>query len=189
MRADDDAALLHACRAGETAAWEALVLRYQRLVYAIPRRAGLAEDAVADVFQQVFVTLLEHLHRIEQPHRLGAWLTTTARRESLRQLRRARAGAPASGNTPEDDPLDQLIDPDLLPDEVIERLEQQHSVRQAVAALDERCRTLLTMLFFRDEVVPYTEIAAALGVPAGSIGPTRARCLKKVQALLEIPTS
>jgi DNA-directed RNA polymerase specialized sigma24 family protein len=61
-------------------------------------------------------------------------------------------------------------------------------VRQAVAALDERCRTLLTMLFFRDEVVPYTEIAAALGVPAGSIGPTRARCLKKAQALLEIPT-
>lgn len=182
---DDEAALLRACRAGDAAAWEMLVQRYQRLVYAIPRRAGLSEEQSADVFQNTFVTLLEHIDRIERPERIGAWLATTARRESLRQLRRQRVSVPLNSDDEENEQHIQLVDPDLLPDEAIELLEQQQQVRQAVAALDERCRELLTMLFFRADMPPYTEIAAAFGIPAGSIGPTRARCFKKLQRLLD----
>src|SRR5687768_4067448 len=85
-----DTELVLACRAGEPAAWEQLVRRYQRLVYSIPRRAGLDEDGAADVFQQVFVTLVEHLERIDDPSRLKAWLVTTARREAWRVSRLQR---------------------------------------------------------------------------------------------------
>jgi RNA polymerase sigma factor (sigma-70 family) len=80
----DDAALIARCRQGDGAAWAALVRRYQRIVYAIVRRAGADEHAAADVFQTVFSRLLEHLPRLTQPDRLQAWIVTTAKREALR---------------------------------------------------------------------------------------------------------
>jgi RNA polymerase sigma factor (sigma-70 family) len=186
MNTDDDATLLQACQAGNAEAWEVLVRRYQRLIYAIPRRAGLNDDLTAEVFQQVCVILFEHLGRIEQPERLAGWLATTARRESLRQLRREGRFATAREYDPEDDgdPLTRLADPALLPDEMLERLERQQTVRRALAQIDERCRNLLTMLFYRPEAPLYSEIAAALQISEGSIGPTRARCLQKLRKVL-----
>ncbi|NJN19174.1 MAG: sigma-70 family RNA polymerase sigma factor [Oscillochloris sp.] len=179
----DDVTLVYACRQGDANAWEVLIGRYQRLIYAIPRRAGLADDLVADVFQRVCVALLEHIQTIERPERIGAWLATTARRESWRQSRRVRATVTIGDG--EDDQVAQLPDPAFLPEEVLERMERQHQVRQALATLDERCRTLLRLLFYRDDPPAYGEIAAQIGVPAGSIGPTRARCLQKLRRGLE----
>jgi RNA polymerase sigma factor (sigma-70 family) len=182
MQADEDAVLVEACRRGDPEAWETLVRRYQRLLYAIPRRAGLDEDMAADVFQRVCVLLLEHLPRIERPERISAWLTTTARRESWRQLRRNNLTQPIEG---EDDPVAQIPDPHVLPDEIVERMEQQHQVRQALARLDERCRKLLSLLFYRRTAPAYGEVASELGIPEGSIGPTRARCLQKLRRELD----
>ena len=88
---EDDAALVARCLRGEARAWAALVQRYQRLVYAIVRRIGLDEHAAADVFQTVFARLVQHLPRIADPHRLQAWIVTTAKREAL--LQRSAAGA------------------------------------------------------------------------------------------------
>ncbi len=79
-----DQALVLACRAGDTVAWETLIARYQRLVFSIPRRAGLDADLSAEVFQQVFTILLERLDQIERPMYIGAWLATTTRREARR---------------------------------------------------------------------------------------------------------
>ncbi|HKP13543.1 MAG TPA: sigma factor, partial [Blastocatellia bacterium] len=81
-----DEALVLACRRGDETAWETLVERFQRLVYTISRRAGLDEDAAADVFQNVFASLVERLDRIEQPDRIQAWLVTTAKRETWRAI-------------------------------------------------------------------------------------------------------
>ncbi len=86
-----DESLLLACRSGDAMAWETLLRRYQRLVYSVPRRAGLGNDLAADVFQQVFAKLVEQVERIEQPARIGAWLVTTARRESWRVSRQEAA--------------------------------------------------------------------------------------------------
>lgn len=188
--APSDADLVLACRRGDEAAWELLVRRYQRLVYSIPRRAGLGEDLAAEVFQQVFVILVERLERIEQPERIGAWLATTARRETGRVGRAeaaARAATAGAGAGARDDAAAPLELPDDAPlaDEVLLRLEEQHRVRAAVASLDERCRVLLTLLFYRREPPPYSEVAATLGTPEGSIGPTRARCLQKLRQVLE----
>jgi RNA polymerase sigma factor (sigma-70 family) len=178
-----DEALVLACRRGDAGAWEALIQRYQRLIYAIPRRSGLNDDQVADVFQHVFAMLLENLDSIQQPARVGAWLATTARRESWR-LGRHESGTTTSVDNEDDLDAGALPDTMLLPDELMLRLEMQHQVRVAIAGLDERCRRLLTLLFYRSEPPAYAEIATALGLPEGSIGPTRARCLKKLRRLL-----
>lgn len=184
MEAADDVVLVRACRDGNALAWETLVRRYQRLIYAIPRRAGLDEDLAAEVFQQVCIALLAHIQRIEQPERIGAWLATAARRESWRQSRRAGATEQLSG-LEGDDASTQLIDSDPLPDEQFERLERQHAVRLALATIDERCRSLLTALFYRPEPPSYSELASTLNLPEGSIGPTRARCLQKLRRALD----
>jgi RNA polymerase sigma factor (sigma-70 family) len=182
-----DKELLIACRNGDESSWAALVNRYQRLIYAIPRRAGLNDDQVAEVFQEVFVTLFQKLNDISEPERLHAWLVTTARRKTWRLLTKERFQK--IGGPLEDDAVEKLFaaipDNAPLPDEMLVRLEEQHQIRLALSALDERCRGLLTMLYYQTEPPSYAEIAAAFGIPEGSIGPTRARCLKKLLQLLE----
>src|SRR5687768_18371142 len=83
---DSDLQLVLACRRGDQLAWEKLIQRYQRLIYAIPRRAGLDEDRAAEIFQDVFTTLFQKLNDIQEPERLQAWLVTTARRKTLRAI-------------------------------------------------------------------------------------------------------
>ena len=184
-----DAELLEGCRRGDAAAWEALVKRYERLIYAIPRRAGLDEDAASEVFQEVFTTLFEKLDDISQPDRLHAWLVTTTKRKTWRLIGSRAPSARRAAGDDEDADAELLSLPDNapLPDEVLVRLEQQHQVRTALAALDERCRKLLTLLFYRADPPPYSEIAAAIGAREGSIGPTRARCLQKLLRQMEKP--
>jgi RNA polymerase sigma factor (sigma-70 family) len=178
----DDAALVLACRAGDPGAWELLIRRYQRLVYSVPLRAGLGEDGAAEVFQRVFAVLFEKLDTITQPERVRSWLITTARRESWAYGRHERRTVALPGAGHDDEAGDELPDTGPLPGEALERMERQQIVRQAVAALDERCRTLLQLLFFQPEPPSYAAIAAALGTSEGSIGPTRARCLEKLRS-------
>lgn len=182
-----DENLVLACRKGDEAAWEALVNRYQRLIYTIPRRAGLDEDQSAEVFQDVFATLLKKLDEIEQPERIHAWIVTTARRMTWRLITREKShtGSAVYGEDEDDSEAARVADDAPLPDEVLLRLEEQERVRRAVASLDERCRKLIQMLFYQSISPAYSEIAAALGTTEGSIGPTRARCLQKLLRLLE----
>lgn len=170
-----DPALVQSCLAGDERAWEELVDRYGRLVYAIPRRMGLSETDAQDVFQNVFASLLRHLAHLRDQTRLSAWLITTARRESWRIGR-------AAGRHAE---LDETM-ADNAPaafDDVV-RWEREQSVRQAMRRLDDRCRELLGVLFLEPATPSYEAIAARLGMPVGSIGPTRARCFKKLDAIL-----
>lgn len=177
-----DKELLISCRQGNESAWAALVDRYQRLVYAVPRRAGLNEDQASEVFQEVFVTLFQKMNEINEPDRLHAWLVTTARRKTWRLLSKERTLQ--STQIGEDDETLVVVDDSPLPDEALVRLEEQHLIRTALGGLDPRCQRLLTLLYYEAEPPPYAEIAAALGTPEGSIGPTRARCLKKLLKLL-----
>ncbi|MEN3329968.1 MAG: hypothetical protein V7638_4775 [Acidobacteriota bacterium] len=177
-----DKELLLMCRQGNESSWTTLIDRYQRLVYAVPRRAGLNEDQAAEVFQEVFVTLFEKMNEINEPDRLHAWLVTTARRKTWRLLSKERSRQ--SIQTGEDDEALVVVDDSPLPDETLVRLEDQHRIRTALGRLDARCQQLLTMLYYQAEPPPYSEIAAILGTPEGSIGPTRARCLKKLLKLL-----
>ena len=182
-----DKELLISCRRGDESSWQALVDRYQRLIYAIPRRAGLNEDLASEVFQEVFVTLFEKMNEINEPDRLHAWLVTTARRKTWRLVSKERAShSTNAGDGDAGDEVLAVVDNALLPDETLVRLEEQHRIRTALTDLDPRCRQILTMLYYQAEPPPYSDVATAMGMPEGSIGPTRARCLKKLLKLLEI---
>lgn len=176
-----DEALVLACRRGDATAWNTLVDRYHLLITIIARRSGLDENEAADILQQVFTVLLERLDSIERPAYLGAWLATTTRYEVWRLHRRSRS-APTTINL--EGYAERLVDGGPLPGDRLQQLEQQHLVRLAVSALDDRCRQLLTLLFFRPDPPSYADIAAELGMREGGVGPTRARCLQKLRHLL-----
>lgn len=173
-----DAEIVARCARGDAAAWEALVQRYRRLIYAIPHRMGLDATDADDVFQITFAKLAERVDSLEQPAQVRAWLVTTARRESLKVVKR-----PAAGST-KSEQLSQVADPAELPSEELERLQDRHLVQRSLAGLDCRCRDLLTRLYSvegsGDGKVTYESVAKELGVPVGSVGPTRIRCLHKL---------
>jgi RNA polymerase sigma factor (sigma-70 family) len=183
---DSDSQLVLACRRGDQLAWEKLIRRYQRLIYAIPLRAGLDEDQAAEIFQDVFTTFFQKLNDIEEPHRLQAWLVTTARRKTWRTIAKSQARLRQDTQALEGtNEADAVRDETPLPDEQLLILEEQHLIRTAVSSLDERCQKLVEMLFYRAQPPSYAEIAAELGIPEGSIGPTRARCLGKLLRILK----
>jgi RNA polymerase sigma factor (sigma-70 family) len=183
-----DAELVQRCRDNNQAAWNVLVRRYQRLIYTVPRRAGLSEEQAADVFQIAFSRLYEHIDRLGDASRVQAWLVTTAKRESLRLVELGRRQVDLSAAPGEDDdgsdPLDRFASDSPLPEDLLTDLQQQDRLMRAVAKLDEKSRRFVELLFLQDEALPYSEIAAQLGIAEGSIGPTRARCVEKLRAIL-----
>ncbi len=184
----DDTALAALCAQGQAAAWAVMVRRYERLIFTVARRAGLDEHSAADVYQTVCVRLYEHLPRLTQTDRLQAWLVTTTKRETLAALRqRARQGSlPNPGGEDGEDPWLAVPDTAPLAEDLLDDLQQMHRVQMGLQALDLRCRELLTLLFNDDDDrTDYQQISASLGMPAGSIGPTRARCLAKLRRWLE----
>lgn len=182
-RSDTD--LLNACRRGDESAWNALVERFQRLVAAVPRRAGLSEDLVAEVFQEVFLALFEKMNEIEQPDRLRAWLVTTAKFKTWRIVSKEKISQKNSDLEETDEKsFFEIPDNSPLAEDVLIELEEQHLVRTAVLNLDERCRIMLTMLYLNDPSASYADVAATVGVSETSISPLRARCLKKMMKLL-----
>lgn len=182
----DDPTLVARCREGDASAWAALVQRYKRLVYAIVRRAGLDEQAAADVFQTVFLRLLQHLPRIAEPARLQAWIVTTAKREAW--LQRQRGDRMVSMTAAEPDGADEeawaIADSALGPEETVAHWQQLARVHRGLDRLDQRCRRLLQALF-GSEGIGYDEVASRLGMPIGSIGPTRARCMARLRRLID----
>jgi RNA polymerase sigma factor (sigma-70 family) len=166
---DHDAGLLDACRLGDARAWREVVARYERLVFSIPLRYGLSRDDAADVCQSTFTALLEQLDAVRDGTRLGAWLATVARRHAWRLLERTRL---ESGVEPgaEHDPVEPIADAERL-----------LWVTDALLALSEACRDLLLALYFDASEPSYAEVAQRLDRPVGSIGPTRARCLRRLR--------
>jgi len=176
-----DSQLIEACLAGDAQAWAQLVERYQRLVYSIAMRQGLSPEDADDVFQTVFTILLDKLGTCRERERLGAWLTTIARRESWRVARERHSRTDPDGA----EALEAHPAPGPLPDTIVERLEDQNLIRQALDRLGDRCRSLLWHLFYDHEPPSYAELAEQLAMPEGSIGPTRARCLERLRGILK----
>lgn len=175
---NDFAAVLRAAGAGEQRAWDTLVDRYGRLVWATVRAYRLPHHDASDVVQTTWLRLVEHLDDVRNPEHVGAWLATTARRESLRALRSSARVIPT-----DDELTPQHAAPDAL-DAALLRRERDATLWRAFAALSERCQALLRLLA-SDPTPAYEEVSAALDMPVGSIGPTRARCLERLRGFLE----
>ena len=179
----DDARLIAACLNGETGAWEALITRYQRLIYSIPLKARLSQDDAADIFQAVCLKLFEKLSTLREHEKLVSWLITTTTRECWRLSARLRRET-SSSDKEEGGTITEAPDTALLADEQRQKLQEQQLVREAISALPDRCRDLLTMLFYQKDELSYVDVARRMSMPVASIGPTRARCLDKLRKLL-----
>lgn len=174
METDDT--LIRQAMNGDQAAWNGLVHRYRRLVYSVPCSIGLPPEGCDDVFQAVYLALVRNLTTIRECKSLPKWLITTANRESWRWLR--RNGTPTPVHTDSQRQSES-------PADMAERLELQHRVHQALEELGGRCEKLLRMLFVDHPSPPYAAISQVLGIPIGSIGPTRNRCLEKLLHLVD----
>jgi RNA polymerase sigma factor (sigma-70 family) len=172
--------LVRSAAAGDRTAWERLVDQYSRLLWAMTRDFKLAESDAADVVQATWLRLLEHIDRIEYPERIGSWLATTARHECLRHL---AAGKRVMVVQDDHDAFSDAVghQPDV--DERLLAEERAQAVRDALSTLPSRSQRLLELLM-ADPPVSYTEISDQLGVPIGSIGPTRGRCLERLRLVL-----
>ena len=174
-RAGDDVAQLVARAADHDGlAWNALVDRFGGVVWAVTRAHRLSAADAADVAQYTWMRLVENLDQIREPEYLSTWLATTARRECLSLIRQAARTIPYGDELPErpsDDPH---------PGERLSRQERRKAVHAAVERLDLRHRVLLRMLSSQPKP-SYEEIGTTLGMPIGSIGPTRARALEHLR--------
>ncbi len=171
--------MISAASGGDEAAWEEIVDRFAGLVWATARAHRLAPAEAADVAQTTWLRLVENLDRIKDPERLGAWLATTARRECLRHIRLRGRELPTG-----DDAMFEAPSEDSAGQRLIIR-ERNTALRRAFARISERCQALLRLLAAPDSP-SYEEIAAALDMPIGAIGPTRARCLDQLRRTPEL---
>ena len=162
---------------GEKQAWDALVERYAPLIWSICRRYRLGGADAEDVGQSVWLHLVDNLHKIRDPAALPGWLATTTRRECARALH-AMSRARVPGNAQ---------DAETIPDDHARTAEQELLTAERNAALREAflhlpaCYQQLLTLLIQDPPVPYATISARLGIPVGSIGPARGRCLHRLR--------
>lgn len=173
MDDDEIVELVDGAMKGDQAAWNELVRRFMPVVTAVARRHRLSQADTADVNQTVWLRVVEHLAELREARALPKWIAVVTRNECLRVL---TAGNRVSPLDLEDgtEPLPRIPDPDV--DEPVLRAERVHVLRTAFATLSARCRDLLSLLM-TDPPVSYTDISTRLGMPIGSIGPTRIRCL------------
>ncbi|HYK68410.1 MAG TPA: sigma-70 family RNA polymerase sigma factor [Streptosporangiaceae bacterium] len=186
MESDEIGVLVRAAAGGDSAAWKAIVEHFSGLVWAITRGYRLGPPDAADVFQTTWLRLAEHLDRIASPERLGAWLATTARRESLRIARAAARTTPAHdgtlvglGHVDDHSPEQAVLDAE----QAMLDSERARQLWRAFRELSDRCQQLLRVLM-ASPPPSYAEVGAALGMPVGSIGPSRARCLDRLRQML-----
>ena len=186
MQGEDAGTLVRLAADGDESAWAALVRRFSGLVWSVARSHNLGGADAEEVFQTTWLRLTEHVGRLKEPDRVGAWLATTARHESLKIIRAGKRSAPT-------DDLDALdLGDDDSPEMRFLDAEQaaaddvtKQQLWAAFQRLPDRCRELLRVLI-ADPPLSYTEISAMFGIAIGSIGPTRGRCLRQLRELFTL---
>ncbi len=153
--------------------------KYERLVFSIPLSYGLSKEDAADIAQLTFSILIQSLDTLRDDSRLGGWLATVARRHTWRHMERSRHEGTGGGR-------DVAGSATLLgrEEEEIGRWELLEWLNEGLSLVSEACRRLLQALYFDERQPTYAEIAERLNMPAGSIGPTRARCLENLRRAL-----
>jgi len=174
MQDDSTVPLLENAARGAEWAWRDLVARYSSLIHSVCRQYRIGDADAQDVSGAVWLRLVTNLSRIREPEALPGWLRTTARHECLRLLRQRNRLVAADTEV-----FAESADP--APDATVIGAERVVAARRACAQLPRRDRELLALLFC-DPPKSYREISATLGIPVGSIGPSRARCLARVRS-------
>jgi RNA polymerase sigma factor (sigma-70 family) len=174
MPGDTDGRLIERLRRRDERAWRTVVDRYARLVWSIPLEFGLTHDDAAEIAQTTFAELLNQLDAIRSEESIGAWLATVARRQTWRRATAARREVL----------VDEHPEATAAEPEWSARIDDLLWLDAALAELRPRCRALVTALYLSGREPSYEEVSAQLGIPVGSIGPTRKRCLAHLERIL-----
>lgn len=175
-----DARLIRHCLNGNDRAWAALIDKYRNLIYSIPIKYGATPEDAADIFQSVCVELLSELPRLRKRASFRSWLITVTAHQAFQWKRKMRRRAEEELTPAEEERLETEPSPDL-----VEQVQREQVMREAIAELTPRCREMITLLFFHEPQLPYRDVARQLGLAVGSIGFIRGRCLKRLQKMLE----
>jgi RNA polymerase sigma factor (sigma-70 family) len=163
--------LIESCLRGEQRAWTQLVSKYERLIYSVAHTLCPEPEDCADVFQRVCLALYQNLERLRSDQIIPAWLTTVTRRQAYKVIHAKR-------------PYTQIGEHEPVVQANVDRIREEFEIQLAIEHLDQRCQRLIHLLYFDSKEPSYAEIAAELGMPSASVGPTRARCLEKLRKLL-----
>ncbi len=166
-----DAKLVNACLKGDQSAWAELIRSYRRLIYSVARVLCPDQGDAEEVFQQVCLELYQRLADLRDVASLPKWLIIVTRRQSITLLRGRKQTT--------------SLDENRLPGKSrIETIEHRHAIERALERLPDKCRRLLNYLYFSEDGVSYANIAQWMKIPVASVGPTRARCLEKLRAIM-----
>lgn len=156
----------------DAGSWEALIRRYQNLIYSVPIKYRFSLQDSSDIFQSVCLILMEKLKTLRNTETLASWLYTTTRRQCWKFARKRSREV-------------ELEDQEVgMEDPEGDRLVLHHQLQRGLEQLSDKCRELLTSLYFSEPPLSYDEVVVRLGIPLGSIGPTRARCLERLKKLV-----
>jgi RNA polymerase sigma factor (sigma-70 family) len=175
-----DGRLIRACLSGSEQAWSALIEKYKKLIYSIPLKYGLSPQDAADIFQSVCLDMFSELPRLRKTAAFRSWLITVTAHESFHWKRQVRRRAEDELTPLDEESLGMDPSPDL-----IEQVEREQMLREAVAQLPPRCQEMIRLLFYQQPQMSYREVAERLGLATGSIGFIRGRCLKRLLHSLE----
>jgi len=173
--------LVKECLNGNEDAWNAILDKYQKLIYSVPIRYGLSVVDAGDIYQQVCVDILESLKHLREPRSLAAWLIRIASHRCLQWAGRERRFQSFDFEAMADSGPVTLETPDT----VFHDLVRGQALHEAMAEIPARCQELIRMLFFEMPVIPYEQVARKLGIAKGSIGFIRMRCLSRLRTKLE----
>ena len=177
--AAEDERLVQECLNGDERAWNRLIEKYKRLIYSVPVKYRMSPDDASDVFQNVCVDLFTNLSKLRKVESLRSWLITVATHKCFHFKRQQR------GQDVELDAMEQEMAEEIAPaPEVLQEIQEEQAVRDALVKLSPRCAQLVQLLFFEQPPVPYNEVAQKLGLATGSIGFIRGRCLNRLQKIL-----
>jgi RNA polymerase sigma factor (sigma-70 family) len=169
---------------GDQEAWSALIDKYKNLIYSIPVKLGMHQDA-SDIFQSVCVDLLSELPQLREHRALPKWLMQTCYHKCLHYQRAADKLVELAPEGTDSDAALPASDADELPEHMLVQLEQEQILRDAITELPEKCERMVRLLFFEIPPRPYEDIAEELGMATGSIGAIRGRCLAHLRKHLE----
>jgi RNA polymerase sigma factor (sigma-70 family) len=179
-----DEQLIGRCLKGDQEAWSALIDKYKNLIYSIPMKLGMHQDA-GDIFQSVCVDLLSELPRLRKHRALPKWLMQTCYHKCLRYQRAADRLVELAPEGTDSNAAPPAGSTDDLPEHLLVQLEQEQILRDAISELPEKCERMVRLLFFENPPRPYENIAQELGMATGSIGAIRGRCLAYLRKHLE----
>jgi RNA polymerase sigma factor (sigma-70 family) len=180
--------LIDACIAQRPESWEEFLRRYANLIYSTILKVGLPDEDQEDAFQSSILVIYADLGRLRNRESLASWIVGITYRQAINRIRsrtRARETALEEGDEGSGRVMVDPPDSGDLPDHSRVELERAQQIAEALERLPGRCRRLLQILFYEDPSPDYGEISRREGLPVGSIGPTRARCLEKMRRIYE----